>query len=177
MKVWPMVELEADDALCSAAHRAEEDERAEKVCIWTPDKDLAQCVREDRVVQIDRRKNIIRDAVGVRVKFGVDPEQIPDYLALVGDSADGFPGITGIGAKTAARLLEKYGSIDRFPPDVMGEGNRHHALLFRELATLRSDADVFDDVEELRWVGPRETFSTWSERLGIRKLPPVATTT
>ena len=171
VRVWPMVELEADDALCSAAYRAEEDERVDKVCIWTPDKDLAQCVRGDRVVQIDRRKNKIRDAAGVRTKFGVDPEQIPDYLALVGDSADGFPGIAGIGAKTAARLLEEHGSIDSFPPDALGEDNRRLALLFRELATLRTDAEVFDDVEDLRWIGPRDTFSTWAEKLGIRRLP------
>ena len=123
------------------------------------------------VVQIDRRKNKIRDAAGVRTKFGVDPEQIPDYLALVGDSADGFPGIAGIGAKTAARLLEEHGSIDSFPPDALGEDNRRLALLFRELATLRTDAEVFDDVEDLRWIGPRDTFSTWAEKLGIRRLP------
>jgi 5'-3' exonuclease len=176
VKVWPMVELEADDALCSAACRAEEDERVDKVCIWTPDKDLAQCVREDRVVQIDRRNNIIRDAAGVRIKFGVDPEQIPDYLALVGDSADGFPGIAGIGPKTAARLLEDHGSIDRFPPDALGEDNLRRALLFRELATLRSDAEVFDDVETLKWVGTRDTFTSWAKRLGIQRLPSVPTT-
>jgi 5'-3' exonuclease len=174
--VWPMVELEADDALCAAARRAEEDERVDKVCIWTPDKDLAQCVRGDRVVQIDRRRNIIRDAAGVRSKFGVDPEQIPDYLALVGDSADGFPGIAGIGPKTAARLLGEHGSIDLFPPEVLGDDDRRHALLFRELAILRSDAEVFGDVEELRWAGPRDTFSTWAERCGISRPLPVPAT-
>ena len=165
--VWPMVELEADDALSSAAFRAEHDERVEKVCIWTPDKDLAQCVRGDRVVQIDRRRNIIRDEAGVRTKFGVMPEQIPDFLALVGDSADGFPGISGIGPKTAARLLDRHGSIDGFPPEVLGD-HRQHALLFRELAVLRRDAEVFSDVEELRWGGTQDTFAPWAERLGIR---------
>jgi 5'-3' exonuclease len=176
VKVWPMVEMEADDALCSAALRAEEDKRVEKVCIWTSDKDLAQCVREARVVQIDRRRKIIRDKAGVRTKFGVDPEQIPDYLALVGDSADGFPGIRGIGAKTAARLLDLHGSIDGFPIEVLGEDDRQLALLFKELATLRSDAEVFDDIDELRWIGPRETFSAWAERCEIRRLPPVPVT-
>ncbi len=169
--VWPMVELEADDALCSAAHRADQDERVEKVCIWTPDKDLAQCVRGGRVVQIDRRRNIIRDTSGVRAKFGVLPEQIPDYLALVGDSADGFPGISGIGPKTAARLLEKHGSIDRFPSEVLGYESRQNALLFRELATLRRDAQVFSDVRELRWSGTRDNFTEWAERLEIRRIP------
>src|SRR5678810_891109 len=113
--VWPMVELEADDALASAAHLAAQDERVEKVCIWTPDKDLAQCVVGDRVVQIDRRSNQIRNADGVRTKFGVAPEFIPDYLALVGDSADGYPGIPGLGAKTAATLINRYGHIEQFP--------------------------------------------------------------
>ena len=173
VKVWPMVEMEADDALCSAALRAAADERVHKVCVWTPDKDLTQCVRGDRVVQIDRRRNIIRDAAGVRTKFGVDPEQIPDYLAMVGDSADGFPGIRGIGPKTAVKLLEQYGSIDRLPLEVLGEDNRRHALLFRELAILRSDVDVFSDVEELRWAGPRDTFPMWAERCEIRRMPPV----
>ena len=171
--VWPMVELEADDALCSAAFLASDDERVQKVCVWTPDKDLAQCVRGDRIVQIDRRRNIIRDATGVRAKFGVDPEQIPDYLALVGDSADGFPGIRGIGPKTAVKLLDQYRSIDGFPEEVLGADNRRLALLFRELAILRSDADVFVDVEDLRWLGPRDTFSMWAKRCGIRRLPSV----
>ena len=171
--VWPMVEYEADDALCSAAYLADADERVDKVCIWTPDKDLAQCVRDDRVVQIDGRLNIIRDANGVRAKFGVQPEQIPDYLALVGDTADGFPGIPGIGQKTAERLLGEYASIDEFPEDVLGGDSRERALLFRDLATLRSDADVFEDVEELRWCGVGEGFRVWEERCGIRKIPPV----
>src|SRR5271169_1686597 len=113
--VWPMVELEADDALASAAAIASKDRRVEKVCIWTPDKDLAQCVREDHVVQVDRKSKTIRDADGVRAKFGVGPVLIPDYLALVGDSADGYPGIAGIGPKGAVALLSRYGSIDEFP--------------------------------------------------------------
>src|SRR6476619_6134681 len=119
--VWPMVELEADDALASAAYLAAQDERVEKVCIWTPDKDLSQCVVDDRVVQVDRRSNVIRNAEGVRAKFGVEPRFIPDYLALVGDSADGYPGIAGIGAVSAARLLNRHGRIEQFPSDVLGE--------------------------------------------------------
>ena len=120
--VWPMVELEADDALASAAHLASADDRVEMVCVWTPDKDLGQCVDGNRVVQVDRRSNKIRDAAGVREKFGVDPGLIPDYLALVGDSADGYPGIPGVGAKTAARLLNKHGSIEGFPPGILKDG-------------------------------------------------------
>jgi 5'-3' exonuclease len=163
--VWPMVELEADDALASAAHLAAEDERVEKVCIWTPDKDLAQCVRDDRVVQVDRRSGVIRNAEGVRAKFGVAPEFIPDYLALVGDSADGYPGIAGIGPKTAAQFINRYGPIESFPPDILNEENRMHALLFKDLATLRIDAPLFDDVEELRWRGPTAEFAAYTERI------------
>ena len=118
--VWPMVELEADDALASAAWIAARDESVEKVCIWTPDKDLAQCVQGERVVQIEQRTKRIRDAAGVREKFGVDPALIPDFLALVGDAADGYPGIAGIGTSTAARLLNQYGPLDSFPPGVLG---------------------------------------------------------
>ena len=141
--VWPMIELEADDALASAAEIASADERVQKVCIWTPDKDLGQCVRGDRVIQMDRKTNVIRDAEGVRHKFGVEPLLIPDYLALVGDSADGYPGVAGIGAKTAASLLARYGRIEDFPPGVLGE--RHDfALLFKRLATLRTDAQLFE---------------------------------
>ena len=127
--VWAMIELEADDALASAAAIASQDSRVEKVCIWTPDKDLAQCVREDRIVQIDRRSKVIRDADGVRAKFGVDPELIPDYLALVGDAADGYPGIAGIGPKGAAALLTRYGAIELFPPQVLGERQQSRALI------------------------------------------------
>jgi len=148
--VWAMIELEADDALASAAAIASRDARVEKVCIWTPDKDLAQCVRDDRVVQVDRRSKTVRNAQGVREKFGVDPELIPDYLALVGDTADGYPGIRGIGAKGAASLLNRYGSIEEFPPDVLGEQQRL-ALLFKDLATLRTDAPLFANVDELEW--------------------------
>src|SRR6202171_3387288 len=126
--VWPMVELEADDALASAARFASEDERVQKVCIWTPDKDLAQCVRGDRVVQVDRKTKVIRDAQGVREKFGVAPHLIADFLALVGDAADGYPGLAGIGKATAARLVSRYGRIEDFPPSVLG-GGRGRVLL------------------------------------------------
>ena len=167
--VWPMVELEADDALASAARIAAADERVHKVCIWTPDKDLAQCVRGDRVVQIDRRAGKIRDAAGVRAKFGVDPELIPDFLALVGDAADGYPGIEGIGPKTAASMLERYGPIEDFPSTALGE-RREAALLFKDLATLRTDAELFGDVEELRWRGPDDAFAAWATKLKDEKL-------
>src|SRR5215213_5278505 len=140
--VWPEVELEADDALASAAYLAAQDERVEKVCIWTPDKDLAQCVVDERVVQVDRRGNAIRGAEAVRAKFGVAPEFIPDYLALVGDSADGYPGIAGFGPKTAASLINRYGPLEKFGPEVLNEQNRELALLFKDLATLRTDAPL-----------------------------------
>jgi len=161
--VWPMVELEADDALASAARLAAADDAVQKVCIWTPDKDLAQCVRGDRVVQMDRRGNTIRDEDAVRKKFGVEPPLIPDYLALVGDTADGYPGIPGIGPKTAAALLNRHGAIEGFPPGVLGP-NRELALLFKKLATLRTDAPVFRAVEELRWRGPAAGFAACVER-------------
>ncbi len=167
--VWAMVELEADDALASAAERASNDARVEKVCIWTPDKDLAQCVRGDRVVQVDRRSKVIRDAEGVRAKFGVDPELIPDYLALVGDAADGYPGVRGIGAKGAASLLTRYGRIEDFPAEVLGE-HRAEALLFKTLATLRTDATLFADVDDLKWRGPAADFPDVCERLGAPEL-------
>jgi 5'-3' exonuclease len=167
--VWPMVEFEADDALASAAHLAARDSRVVKVCIWTPDKDLAQCVVDDRVVQIDRRTKAIRDAAGVRAKFGVDPALIPDYLALVGDSADGYPGIQGIGPKGAARLLNRHGALERFQPDVLGE-RQADALLFKRLATLRSDVKLFDKVDALRWNGPTEAFAAWCDRLDRPRL-------
>lgn len=163
--VWPMVELEADDALASAAGLAAADARVDKVCIWTPDKDLAQCVRGDRVVQVDSKTSIIRDADAVRKKFGVEPGLIPDYLALVGDAADGYPGIPGIGAVTAARLLNRYGAIEEFPSDVLTEG-RELALLFKDLATLRTDAPLFNNVDELEWRGPLDGFAAWAERIG-----------
>jgi 5'-3' exonuclease len=167
--VWPMIELEADDALASAAHIASEDKQVQKVAIWTPDKDLAQCVRETRVVQIDGRRKTIRDAAGVREKFGVDPPLIPDLLALVGDAADGYPGIPGIGAKTAAQLLNRHGPIESFPPNVLGE-QRDLALLFKKLATLRTDAPLFDTPETLRWRGATPAFAAWVDRMEAPRL-------
>ena len=166
---WPMVELEADDALASAAHIAAANAAVEKVCIWTPDKDLAQCVRDDRVVQIDRRGKAIRDAAAVRTKFGVAPELIPDWLALVGDAADGYPGIAGIGAVGAARLLNRHGAIEAFPPTLLGE-QQERALLFKRLATLRTDAKVFRGVGALRWRGPTPAFAAWTERAAAPRL-------
>jgi 5'-3' exonuclease len=162
--VWPMVELEADDGLASAAHLAAGDDRVEKVLIWTPDKDLAQCVRGDHVVQVDRKANAMRNAAGVREKFGVDPHLIPDYLALVGDAADGFPGLPGIGPRTAARLLNLHGPLEDFPDSVLGE-KREQALLFKNLATLRTDAALFRDVDELCWRGLTEAAADWTGRM------------
>jgi 5'-3' exonuclease len=167
--VWPMVELEADDGLASAARIVFGDERVEKVCIWTPDKDLAQCVRGDRVVQVDRRAQRVRNAEGVREKFGVEPALIPDFLALVGDAADGYPGIPGIGRVTAARLLNRHGTIECFPPDVL-EDSRELALLFKHLATLRTDAPLFGDADELKWRGPTAAFAECAEYLGDARL-------
>jgi len=172
--VWPMVELEADDALASAAHLAAPDARVEKVCIWTPDKDLAQCVRGERVVQMDRRANKMRDEAAVREKFGVEPARIPDLLALVGDAADGYPGISGIGEVTAARLVNRYGAIEDFPPEVLGGERRAQALLFKDLATLRTNAPLFRDVDELRWRGPTEGLTSWATRIGDARLLPRA---
>jgi 5'-3' exonuclease len=167
--VWPMVELEADDALASAARIAGDDVRVEQIGIWTPDKDLAQCVRGQRTVQVDRRTKVIRDEEGVRTKFGVGPERIADYLALVGDSADGYPGIRGIGPKAAAALIARHGAIEDFPADALG-GQRELALLFKKLATLRTDAPLFADVDELRWHGPTASLARWAERLGAPRL-------
>jgi 5'-3' exonuclease len=167
--VWPMIELEADDGLASAAHLAAADRRVLKVCIWTPDKDLAQCVREDRIVQMDRRAGAIRDANDIKKRFGVSPTFIPDFLALVGDSADGYPGIAGIGKIGAARLLNQYGPIERFPKNVLGE-QRKQALLFKRLATLRTDAPLFDDVDELKWRGPTSTFASFTKKIGEPRL-------
>ena len=167
--VWPMVELEADDALASAARIACEDDRVQKVLVWTPDKDLAQCVRGERVVQVDRKGKQIRDAEGVRQKFGVEPALVPDWLALVGDAADGYPGIAGIGAVGAARLLNRHGPIESFPAHVLGD-RRETALLFKRLATLRTDAKLFDDVDDLRWRGPAATFAAWTQRADAPKL-------
>jgi 5'-3' exonuclease len=167
--VWPMVELEADDALASAAHLASAAPLTQQVCIWSPDKDLAQCVRGQQVVQVDRRTRQIRDAAGVHAKFGVEPLRIPDFLALVGDSADGYPGIAGIGVKGAARLISRYGPLEDFPQAALGP-QHELALLFKRLATLRTDAPLFGDPEELRWRGPGERFQAEAQRLGDARL-------
>jgi 5'-3' exonuclease len=164
-----MTELEADDALASAAQIASEDEGVQQICIWTPDKDLAQCVRGDRVVQMDRRGKKILDAEGVRAKYGVPPALVPDFLALVGDVADGYPGISGIGSISAAQLLNRYGMIEDFPPALLGD-RRDLALLFKNLATLRTDAPLLRDVDELRWRGPTRAFATCTERMEARRL-------
>ncbi|HVL36380.1 MAG TPA: 5'-3' exonuclease H3TH domain-containing protein [Burkholderiales bacterium] len=167
--LWPMVELEADDALASAARRAAADARVAKVCIWTPDKDLAQCVDGDRVVQVLRKANKVLDAAAVQAKFGVPPARIPDFLALVGDSADGYPGIAGIGRVGAARLIAQHGAIEDFPESVLG-ARRDQALLFKRLATLRTDAPLFEDVEALRWRGPGDAFAACAGALGDARL-------
>jgi 5'-3' exonuclease len=167
--VWPMVDLEADDALASAARLAGEDDRVEKILIWTPDKDLAQCVVDDRVLQVDRKGKKIRNAQDIREKFGVAPVLIPDFLALVGDAADGYPGIEKIGAVGAARLLNRYGPIESFPSQVLGD-QREAALLFKRLATLDTSASLFGDVDELRWRGPTSAFAAWTERMDAPKL-------
>jgi 5'-3' exonuclease len=167
--VWPMVELEADDALASAAHLAAGDERVMKICIWTPDKDLAQCVSEDRVVQVDRKSKVIRDENGVVKKFGVPPKLIPDFLALVGDSADGYPGIPGIGKTGAAKLLNEYGPIENFPKEIL-QRQQKDALLFKQLATLRTDAKLFDNVDRLHWSGPTHEFTAMAGKMDAQKL-------
>jgi 5'-3' exonuclease len=167
--VWPMIELEADDALASAADRASANPQVQKTCIWTPDKDLAQCVRVDHVFQVDRRTKKILDAAGVREKFGVEPALIPDFLALVGDAADGYPGLEGIGRVSAARLIGRYGPLERFPPEVLGK-RRELALLFKTLATLRTNARLFNDVEELRWCGPTREFEKLVTQLSDPRL-------
>lgn len=167
--VWPMVELEADDALASAAHALGRDRNVQQVCIWTPDKDLAQCVRGERVVQVLRRARTILDAAGVRSRFGVDPERIPDFLALVGDAADGYPGIAGIGRIGAARLINEHGPIEDFPAAVLGR-DRELALRFKDLATLRTNARLFKGAEDLRWRGPTEAFEAVAARIGDARL-------
>jgi len=167
--VWAMEELEADDALASAARVAGDDTQVRQVRIWTPDKDLAQCVRGDRIVQVDRKAKAVRGENEVRARFGVDPQRIPDYLALVGDSADGYPGIDGIGPKRAAGLIASYGAIEEFPQEVLGE-RRDLALLFKNLATLRTHAPIRAELEEIRWRGPTDRFADWTERLGAPKL-------
>jgi len=167
--IWPMTEFEADDALAAAARIAAADDAVDQVCIWTPDKDLAQSVTGARVVQVDRRAQAVRDEDGVRAKFGVDPGRIPDLLALVGDSADGYPGIPKIGMVTAARLVNEHGPIEDFPDAVLGD-KRELALLFKDLATLRDGLPLFGDVEALRWRGPTEAFAAWAEASGDRRL-------
>ncbi len=183
--VWAMVEFEADDALAAAAAMAAAGARVEQVVICTPDKDLAQCVRGERIVQLDRRRNETRDQAGVRKKFGVGPASIPDWLALVGDSADGYPGLPGWGAASAAAVLARYEHLECIPRlatewDVSVRGaarlattlgeNGERALLFRTLATLRADAPIGVDVDGLRWRGPRAGFAAWAERLGTPAL-------
>jgi 5'-3' exonuclease len=180
VKLWPMVEFEADDALAAAAHKADADSSVNRVYICTPDKDLCQCVKNDRVVELDRRRDIVIDEAGVIAKFGVPPESIPDYLALVGDSADGYPGIKGWGAKTVAKVLSIYKHLEEIPDeaskwnkDISGypklaqtiAANRADAMLFRQLATLRLDVPVFDSVEDLRWKGPTPEFEAVCKRL------------
>jgi 5'-3' exonuclease len=167
---FAMVELEADDALASAAMLAARDRRTEKVSIWTPDKDLAQCVVGERVVQVDRKSGQIRDEAAVRARFGVPPARIPDYLALVGDAADGYPGIPRFGAKTAASTIQRYGAIEEFPAAVLTPENREKALLFKRLATLRTDAPLFRDVEELRWRGASPSFAEVAAKIGDPRL-------
>jgi len=183
--VWPMVEFEADDALAAAAAMGAADARVEQVVVCTPDKDLAQCVRGDRVVQLDRRRREVRNEAGVVKKFGVPPASIPDWLALVGDAADGFPGLPGWGAASAAVVLARYGHLERIPEraaewDVPVRGaarlaatlveQRERARLFRTLATLRVDAPIGVDVDSLRWTGPRPDFAAWATRLGAPAL-------
>jgi 5'-3' exonuclease len=178
--VWPMVEFEADDALAAAAAVADRDPLVERVILCTPDKDLAQCVRGTRIVQLNRRTRLTLDEAGVIQKFGVVPESIPDYLALVGDAADGYPGLRGWGAKSSAAVLSKFGHLESIPPDwrdwhvnvsnasaLAGTLSRERepALLFRTLATLRTDIKLFDDVDELRWNGPTPAFASLASRL------------
>jgi 5'-3' exonuclease len=168
--VWPMTEMEADDALASAAKLASEDPSVQKICIWTPDKDLAQCVVGDRVVQIDRKTKAVRDASGVREKFGVEPALIPDLLALVGDTADGYPGLEGIGKAIAARLINRYGAIESFPADVLGGERLELALQFKQLATLKTDLALFAQIEQLRWRGPTDNFPALAAQVGDARL-------
>jgi 5'-3' exonuclease len=182
--VWPMVEFEADDALAAAAARAAEDPRVERVVICTPDKDLAQCVRGTRVVQLNRRTNVVFDEAGVVKKFGVPPASIPDYLALVGDAADGYPGLRGWGAKSAAAVLARFGHLEAIPEDwrtwrvnaanpaalaATLAAERKHAFLFRDLATLRTEIPVFESVDQLQWGGPTPRFASLARELEAAK--------
>ena len=185
--VWPMIEFEADDALAAGAAKAAQDDRVDRVVICTPDKDLAQCVRGDRVVQLNRRTNVIRNEPGVVAKFGVTPSSIPDYLALVGDAADGYPGLAGWGAKSSAAVLRRFGHLEHIPADwrtwSVNAANpcalastlareRDNAFLFRDLATLRTYVPLFDSVDELRWTGPTAAFQDVAERLDLAALRP-----
>jgi len=170
VQVWAMKELEADDGLASAAALSARDPRVEKVCIWTPDKDLAQCVVGERVVQVDRKSGRITDEAAVRAKFGVPPSLIPDFLALVGDAADGYPGLPGIGKQTAARLLERFGPLETWPPSQLEGDRRELALVFKVLAKLRDDAPLFESVDELEWKGATPAFQGWAERCGDLRL-------
>jgi 5'-3' exonuclease len=187
--VWPMVEYEADDALAAAAVAAARDARVEKVIICTPDKDLAQCVQGTRIVQLNRRTNVVHDEAGVVAKFGVQPASIPDYLALVGDSADGYPGLPGWGAKSAAAVLARFHRLESIPPDARDwhvnaasaatlsatlERNRDLAYLFRDLATLRTDIPVFDTVDALQWSGPTPAFPQFAARFDAAVVTPRA---
>jgi len=181
--VWPMVEFEADDALAAAAAAAARDPRVARVIICTPDKDLAQCVQGTRVVQLNRRTRVTMDEAGIVAKFGVPPRSIPDYLALVGDAADGYPGLEGWGAKSTAAVLSRFGVLEQIPDDwrtwranVVSPAtlsrvlvrDRARAVLFRTLATLRTDVPLFDDVEQLRWTGPTASFAPLATRLEAR---------
>ena len=183
--VWPMVDYEADDALASAADKAAKDDRVKQVLICTPDKDLSQCVVGRRVVQLDRRREIVRDEAGVVAKFGIKPQSIPDFLAVVGDTADGFPGLRGWGVKAAALTLSQYPHLESIPKDwrewhpsirrarLLSESLHNswsEALLFRTLATLRLDVPVFESVEDLRWKGPRPSFEDYCRRMRSRDL-------
>ena len=176
--VWPMIEFEADDALAAAAHLASRNKKVEKICIWTADKDLAQCVSGERVVQIDRRRNEIRNEDAIKAKFGVAPQFIPDYLALVGDAADGYPGVKGLGAKTAASLINRLGAIEEFPDGTLSDTNLELALLFKTLAILRTDAPLWSpttesitrNVNDLRWRGPHQEFAALTMKIGEPRL-------
>jgi 5'-3' exonuclease len=172
VEVWPMIELEADDALASAASIAARDRRVQTVCIWSPDKDLAQCVVGNRIVQVDRRSGQVRDAAAIRAKYGVEPERIPDYLALVGDASDGYPGIAGIGPTGAAALVNRYGAIEDVPELLLAGTRREAALLFKTLATLRTDAALFKDVDQLRWRGATAALGEWAQRIADPALEP-----
>ena len=166
---WAMVDEEADDALASAARLAAKDKRVDKVCIWTPDKDLGQVVSGDRIVQVDRRSGAIRNELEVKRRFGVGPEFIADWLALVGDAADGYPGIPKVGARSATALIEKHGHIEDWPAEVL-PNHRDNALLFKQLATLRADLPLFRKAESLRWTGPAPAFEAITRKMEADKL-------